>query len=87
MPPASPVPMSLPGSDSRRDLSSPFGVYASPTCSIAGPSHVKKTWNKSIMIISVQRREGKKDAWKGNTKVDYEVVTWSDATESLELWR
>ena len=57
VPPASPVPTSLPGSDTRRDLSPPFGIYTSPTCSIAGPSHVKKTWNKSIMIISVRRRD------------------------------
>ena len=81
VPPASPLPTSLPGSDTRRDLLSPFGIYTSPTCSIAGPSHVKKkTWNKSIMIISVRRREGKKDAWKGNTKVDYEVVTQTHVT-------
>ena len=81
VPPASPVPMSLPGTDTRRDVSSPFGVYTSPTCSIAGPSHTKKkTWSKSIMIISVRRREGKKDGWKGNTKVEYEVVTQTHVT-------
>ena len=32
------------------------------------------------MIISVRRKEGKKDAWKGNTKVDYEVVTQTHVT-------
>ena len=81
MPPASPVPMSLPGTDTRRDVSSPFGVYTSPTCSLAGPLHMKKkTWSMSIVIISVRRREGKKDGWKGNAKVDYEVVTQTHVT-------
>ena len=81
VPPASPVPTSLPGTDTRRDVSSPFGVYTSPTCLIAGPSHTKKkTWSKSIMIISVRRREGIKDGWKGNTKVNYEVVTQTHVT-------
>ena len=32
------------------------------------------------MIIAVRRREGKKDAWKGNTKVDYEVITQTHVT-------
>ena len=82
VPPASPVPMSLPGTDARRDVSSPFGVYTSPTAGpLAGPSHMKKkAWSKSIMIISVRRREGKKDGWKGNAKVDYEVVTQTHVT-------
>ena len=49
VPPASPVPMSLPGADTRRDVSSTFSVYTSPTCSIAGPSHTKKkTWERQL---------------------------------------
>ena len=65
-PPASPVPISLPGTDTRRDVSSPFGMYTSPTCS---PLHMKKSWSKSIMIILVRRREEKKDGWKGDPNV------------------
>ena len=64
-PPANPVPMSLPGTDTRRDVSSPFGMYTSPTCS---PLHMK-SWSKSIMIILVRRREEKKDGWKGDPNV------------------
>jgi len=41
---------------------------------------MKKAWSKSIIIISVRRREGKKDGWKGNAKVDYEVVTQTHVT-------
>ena len=75
VPPVSPVPMSLSGADTRRDALSPFGVYTSSICSIAGLPHTKKTRSKSIMIISVRRREREKDGWKGNTKVEYELVT------------
>lgn len=63
--------------------SSPFGVYTSPSFSgstaAAGPSK-KKTWTKVIMIITIKKRGGEKRPWKGNVKVEYEVVTQTHVT-------
>ena len=58
---------------------SAFGAYTGPTYSqpVLTPipaSRSKKTWRKTIILVSLTRKEGVR-ASKGNARVDYEVVT------------
>ena len=59
---------------------SAFGAYTGPTCSqptMSVPistSRSKKTWRKTIILVSLTKREGVR-ACKGKSRVDHEVVT------------
>ena len=68
--------------------SSPFGAYPFPTYSrplphqkalLAQPPHPsmkrKRGWSKTIIIVSLKKKNSKGTAWKGNMRVEYQIVT------------
>ena len=65
------------------DSPSPFGAYTVSPYSGASrqnalvhpPMKKKKTWSKSVEVVSLKKREGVGASKMGNSKVEYETVT------------
>ena len=82
----------IPTSDSPAP-SSPFGAYMVPPYStsmrpnplmtpVHPPVKRKKGWSKTVVVVSLKKRDGKGSSMKGNSKVEYEIVT--QVTVSLD---
>ena len=85
-------PLQLKPTSDSPTLYSPFGAYMLPPypgsmwpSPLVTPAHPpvkrKKGWSKTVVLVLFRKREGKGGSTKGNSRVEYDIVTQVTVTQ------